>query len=119
MITYKVGLSVEECDKFIEESPYGNLLQGSKWTKVKDNWQSRRIGFYQGDQLVACASLLCKKIINPYKVAYIPRGPVMDYNNQELVYEVFQALKIFGKKKASYLLNVIPQSYLIEAINFK
>lgn len=99
MYSYKVGIPAQEHDQFVKANEQVNLLQSSKWAQIKDNWGNERIGFYKDETLVATASILIKQLPLGYTMLYIPRGPVMDYNNQELVDFVMASLKKYGKTK--------------------
>ncbi|MGC4440440.1 peptidoglycan bridge formation glycyltransferase FemA/FemB family protein, partial [Streptococcus suis] len=99
MYTYKVGISAQEHDEFAKSSSQTNLLQSSNWAKIKDNWANERLGFYQDGKLVASASILIKSLPLGFTMLYIPRGPIMDYNNKELVNFVVKSLKKYGKSK--------------------
>lgn len=94
-----VGISEKEYDAFAIASSQTNLLHSSKWAQVKSNWQNERLGFYKDDQLVAVASILIKSLPLGFTMLYIPRGPIMDYSNKELVGFVLKTLKNFGRKK--------------------
>ena len=86
MYHYQLGISTTEHDEFVIQSNQTNLLQSSSWAKIKDNWGNERVGFYQEDQLVAVASILIQPLPLGFSMLYIPRGPIMDYQNKELVF---------------------------------
>ena len=88
MYTYKIRISAQEHDDFVKQSSQTNLLQSASWAKVKDNWDNERIGFYKNNQLVASASILIKPLPLGMTMLYIPRGPIMDYQDQELLHFV-------------------------------
>ncbi|MGT2666242.1 aminoacyltransferase [Streptococcus rifensis] len=108
MYTYKVGLSPEEHDAFAKASEQANLLQSSNWAKIKDNWGNERLGFYHNEELIAVASVLIKPLPFGLTMLYIPRGPIMDYGNQELVTFVMTSLKAFGKSKRTLFIKFDP-----------
>ncbi|VTS40722.1 peptidoglycan branched peptide synthesis protein, serine/alanine adding enzyme [Streptococcus pseudoporcinus] len=104
----KVGRDKTAFDLFVEQHPYGNLLQTSSWSQVKSNWQSHQLSFYRDQKLVACASVLIKTVIKNIRVAYVPRGPVVDYGDPELVKDVFKELKNYARKEKYLLLKCDP-----------
>ncbi|HFR3691310.1 TPA: aminoacyltransferase [Streptococcus suis] len=108
MFTYKIGISAEEHDQFVKIHEQVNLLQSSSWAKIKDNWGNERLGFYQDDSLVAVASVLIRPLPAGFSMLYIPRGPIMDYSNQELVSFVLKTLKKFGKSKRALFVKFDP-----------
>ncbi|MCW1052595.1 aminoacyltransferase [Streptococcus anginosus] len=115
MYTYKIGISAQEHDDFVKKSSQTNLLQSASWAKVKDNWNNERIGFYKNDQLVASASILIKPLPLGMTMLYIPRGPIMDYQNQELLQFVLTSLKQFAKTKKSLFIKFDPSLFLVQA----
>lgn len=114
MYTYKIGISVQEHDDFVKASSQTNLLQSASWAKVKDNWDNKRIGFYKNDQLVASASILIKPLPLGMTMLYIPRGPIMDYQDQELLHFVLTSLKKFAKTKKALFIKFDPSLFLVQ-----
>lgn len=108
MYTYKIGISEQEHDQFVKASQQTNLLQSSSWAKVKDNWGNERIGFYDGETLVASCSILIQPLPLGFTMLYIPRGPIMDYKNKELVAFVMASLKKFAKSKRALFIKFDP-----------
>ncbi|EFW07745.1 peptidoglycan branched peptide synthesis protein [Streptococcus anginosus 1_2_62CV] len=115
MYTYKIGISAQEHDDFVKKSSQTNLLQSASWAKVKDNWDNERIGFCKNDQLVASASILIKPLPLGMTMLYIPRGPIMDYQNQELLQFVLTSLKQFAKTKKALFIKFDPSLFLVQA----
>ncbi|MGT2926363.1 aminoacyltransferase [Streptococcus cuniculipharyngis] len=112
MYSYKVGISAEEHDLFVENHPQANLLQSSKWAQIKDSWGNERIGVYQDNQLVAAAAILIKPLPLGFTMFYIPRGPIMDYSNQDLVAFVIKSLKELGRKHRAIFIKIDPSLHL-------
>ncbi|MGT2929479.1 aminoacyltransferase [Streptococcus dentasini] len=108
MFTYKVGISAQEHDDFAKASNQTNLLQSSAWAQVKDNWSNERIGFYKDEVQIASASILIKRLPLGFTMLYIPRGPIMDYTDQDLVNFVIQSLKKYGKSKRALFIKFDP-----------
>ena len=115
MYTYKIGISAQEHDDFVKASSQTNLLQSASWAKVKDNWDNERIGFYKNNQLVASASILIKPLPLGMTMLYIPRGPIMDYHDQELLQFVLNSLKQFAKTKKALFIKFDPSLFLVQA----
>ncbi|NQG97224.1 aminoacyltransferase [Streptococcus suis] len=108
MYTYKIGISAHEHDEFAKQSSQVNLLQSSNWAAIKDSWGNERLGFYQDGSLVAVASVLIRPLPAGFSMLYIPRGPIMDYSNQDLVQFVLASLKKFGKTKRALFIKFDP-----------
>ena len=112
MYHYQLGISTTEHDEFVIQSNQTNLLQSSSWAKIKDNWGNERVGFYQEDQLVAVASILIQPLPLGFSMLYIPRGPIMDYQNKELVSYVIQSLKKISKQYKALFVKFDPSIFL-------
>ena len=112
MYHYQLGISASEHDDFVIQSDQTNLLQSSSWAKIKDNWGNERVGFYQEDQLVAVASILIQPLPLGFSMLYIPRGPIMDYQNKELVSYVIQSLKKIAKQYKALFVKFDPSLFL-------
>lgn len=108
MYSYKIGISKEEHDSFVKKSQQTNLLQSANWAQVKDDWGNERIGFYQDQTLVASASILIRPLPLGMTMFYIPRGPVMDYQNRELLTFVLDSLKTVAKAKRALFIKFDP-----------
>ena len=93
------NIPAEQLDAFVESCGNGSVLQESRWAKVKENWESYFVGVSDGKQIVATAMILSRTLVRPFTLFYIPRGPIMDFENHELVEFFFAALKKFAKKK--------------------
>ncbi|HGL8784927.1 TPA: peptidoglycan bridge formation glycyltransferase FemA/FemB family protein, partial [Streptococcus suis] len=108
--TYKIGISAEEHDSFVKQSPQANLLQSSQWATVKSEWRNERLGFFKDGKLVAVASLLIRRLVVPFgfTMIYIPRGPVMDYEDAELVSFVFKSIEEFALRERSVVIKFDP-----------
>ena len=114
MYTYKIGISAQEHDDFVKKSSQTNLLQSASWAKVKDNWDNERIGFYKNNQLIASVSILIKPLPLSMTMLYIPRGPIMDYQDQELLDFVLTSLKKFAKTKKALFIKFDPSLFLVQ-----
>lgn len=112
MYSYKIGITAEEHDEFVKNSPQTNLLQSSDWAKIKDNWGNERLGVYQDQKLVAVASILIQPLPLGFTMLYIPRGPIMDYQNSQLVAFMLQSIKTYAKTKRAVFAKFDPSLFL-------
>lgn len=112
MYSYKIGITAEEHDEFVKNSPQTNLLQSSDWAKIKDNWGNERLGVYQDQKLVAVASILIQPLPLGFTMLYIPRGPIMDYQNSQLVAFMLQSIKTYAKSKRAVFAKFDPSLFL-------
>lgn len=105
-------------DEFVKQHPLCNLLQSSSWAKIKDNWDNFLFSVVDSNNNVVASSLVLVKIVKGFSIYYIPRGPIMDYSNKEVVSFYFNELKQYAKKHKCIFIKfdpgVIYKEYLIK-----
>ncbi len=88
-----------EYDSFVTKNEYCNLLQSYNWAKIKNNWDHLYTGVYdENDILVGTGLVLIKYLPLGFSMFYIPRGPIMDYLDCDLLSFYFEELKKIAKK---------------------
>ena len=116
MYRYQLGIPLSEYDDFVKEHPMVNLLQSSAWEKVKSDWNHERLGVYEGKTLLAVASVLIKSLPLGYKMFYIPRGPILDYRDTELLKFVLQSIKSYARSKRAVFVTFDPSICLSQSL---
>ena len=86
-------------DAFVMSSDQNTLFQCSKWASIKDNWDHCFYSVTEDDRIVASALALIRALPLGKTLMYIPRGPVMDWDNQELVTFMLDHIKAEAKKR--------------------
>ena len=73
----------------------GHLLQSRRWGDLKINfgWGAQRI--QTGD---AAAQILFKRLPLGFTIAYVPKGPLVDWQNSEQCQTLLEAIHIAAKK---------------------
>lgn len=105
---FKPEIEKSEFDAFASRHPLSNLLQSWSWSEIKSNWDSMHTGVYQDGKLVATALVLIKQLPGGFTMFYIPRGPIMDYDNEQLVEFYFKSLVREGKKHRTLFIKMDP-----------
>jgi lipid II:glycine glycyltransferase (peptidoglycan interpeptide bridge formation enzyme) len=80
-----------EWDAFVAQHPQGSLLQTNSWARLKSRfgWRSHRVWLKHDGKLVAGAQVLFRSAALGFmRVAYIPHGPLVDWDNEEQL-EIF------------------------------
>ncbi|MBE6123339.1 MAG: aminoacyltransferase [Erysipelotrichaceae bacterium] len=75
----------KDMDAFVTASDQNTLFQCSDWAKIKYNWKSILTSVTEDGEIRATALVLIRKLIPGRNLMYIPRGPVMDYTDIDLV----------------------------------
>ena len=99
MYRYQIGIPALEYDQFVKDHELGNVLQSSAWEEVKSDWEHEKFGVYREEKLLATASILIRTLPLGYKMFYIPRGPILDYGDTELLSFVIQSIKSYARSK--------------------
>jgi lipid II:glycine glycyltransferase (peptidoglycan interpeptide bridge formation enzyme) len=104
----------EDRDKFndwINKHPKGHFLQTYEWGEVKEKtgWKAIRIILEDQGGIKGAASLLLRDI--PYigkKIVYIPRGPIVDYQDINTMKILFNGIKEVAKKNNGAIVKIDP-----------
>lgn len=112
-MTYTFHLDTDPLlmDDFVENHEQNSLYQCSKWAEVKNNWDHFFTSCSEGDKIVATALVLKRKMPFGKCLFYIPRGPVMDYHNPELVSFFLDHLVSLAKQHHAIALRFDPNVF--------
>lgn len=96
---------------FVKNHPYGNALQSWEWGELKENfgWQAERFGLFENDKIIGAAQCLIKKLPLGFKILYIPRGPVLDFENKNDWEYFLEEIKKIAKEKKADLIRIEPE----------
>jgi lipid II:glycine glycyltransferase (peptidoglycan interpeptide bridge formation enzyme) len=65
---------------FLAQREQASFLQTPAWAKVKPDWRSQQLGWYEAGRLVGVGSVLLRPIPKLGRsLAYLPEGPVLDW----------------------------------------
>ncbi len=101
----------ESWNSFVAGWPDFGLLQTYEWGAFKENlgWKAIRLGVQQDTRLVAGAQVLVKRL--PLKlgsIAYVPRGPLVDWQDQTLVRTLLAAIHDVATQHRAIFLKIEP-----------
>ncbi|WP_133755480.1 lipid II:glycine glycyltransferase FemX [Naumannella halotolerans] len=85
-----------------------SFLQTPAWGRVKAEWRSESIGFFDGEELIGVGLVLLRKVpkLNRW-FAYLPEGPVLDWGGDH-VEQALQALARYLKKRGAFAIRIGP-----------
>lgn len=85
-----------------------SFLQLPAWAKVKPEWGSDSVGFFDGSELIGTGLVLYRQLprLKRY-LAYLPEGPVVDWTRPD-VDQVLTALADHVKKRGAFGLRIGP-----------
>ena len=114
---FLTDINNEKYTEFIKSHKHGNMMQAIEWSAIKKTWGAVRVAVSDDeDNIIAAAQVLTRK-----GLWYVPRGPILDYNNKELLGFFLTNLKKFAKTKQAKLVKLdIPIAVKDEKLaNFK
>jgi peptidoglycan pentaglycine glycine transferase (the first glycine) len=105
-------LRSDECDlwdHFVASAPAGHLLQSWSWGELKRafGWEPRRVAFWDPTfrHIQAGAQVLLRPLpFSRYSMAYLPKGPVLDWSDIALTRRFFSELHaILRQERVAFL----------------
>jgi peptidoglycan pentaglycine glycine transferase (the first glycine) len=108
----------EQWDDFVAQHPSGHFLQSWGWGELKASagWHPLRFAFWDAgqQQILAAAQVLCRAPLHlplwTGHLAYIPKGPVLDWSQPLLCDALFSQLNTQLRRRGALALRVeLPQ----------
>lgn len=98
-------------DTFVERRADGHVLQTSAWAALKSRfgWSAGRVAVLDGHHIVAGASILFRSLpLGLGTLAYIPKGPCVDWDNSAIVPVLFDGLGQLCRARRAFALRLEP-----------
>lgn len=102
----------ERWDAFVAQHPQSHLLQTSPWGDLKSDfdWSAERVALAtsSGD-LIAGAQILYRSLPqNLGQIAYVPKGPLVDWQDAEQIEQLQQVLDRAARARGALALTIEP-----------
>lgn len=103
-------------DRFVNDHPHGHFLQSWGWGELKAGagWYPLRLALWDESQgqMVGAAQLLCRTAPHTPSwlgnLAYMPKGPVIDWSQPDLCGAFFTQLNAFLRRRGTVVLHMEP-----------
>jgi peptidoglycan pentaglycine glycine transferase (the first glycine) len=98
-------------DRFVAGRSDAHILQTSLWgaLKAQFGWADERIGLARGSELVTGAQVLYRRLPGGLgRLAYVPKGPLVDWADEEQVGALLEALDRAARARGAVALTVEP-----------
>jgi len=111
-----------EWDTFVANHPHGSILQTTNWARLKNRfgWTSHRVWMRREGKLVAGAQILYRSAaVGLLKMAYIPHGPLVDWDDNEQVMVLLNQIDQSVYQRSAGILKMEPLLWQTEATTAK
>ncbi len=108
----------EQWDRFVTNSTHGHLLQSWGWGELKAlvGWSPLRLALFDGEQIIAAAQVLRRTArhvpLRAGHLAYIPRGPVIEWSQPALCTSFFSQLTTFLRGQGAIAVRMEPDQVI-------
>ena len=108
--TQACTLPDDRWDAFVAAHPDGHLLQSSRWAalKCRFGWQAERVALIAGGQIVAGGQVLLRRLPWGQTLAYVPKGPLVDWRKPAQVRGLMEGLRQVALAHRAALLKLEP-----------
>jgi peptidoglycan pentaglycine glycine transferase (the first glycine) len=104
----------------IKALPNSHVLQSTQWADVKKEvgWESNQLHWNNDCGDLTAAAMILTRTVRVFrfgpglKVGYIPRGPILDWNDQELTTRVLDKIEQFAVKNRLIFIKIDPEVVL-------
>jgi lipid II:glycine glycyltransferase (peptidoglycan interpeptide bridge formation enzyme) len=105
-------ITPEEHLAHLRRLPAASFLQTPAWGRLKNDWRAESIGWYAvdaPDRLVGSALVLYRQLprLKRY-LAYLPEGPVLDWDDPEMVEPALSVLRSHLAKAGAFAIRLGP-----------
>ena len=101
----------ETWDRFATRHPNAHVLQTSPWgaLKAQFGWSDERVGLAKHGELVTGAQILYRKLPGALgTLAYIPKGPLMDWTDDEQTATLLPVIDCAVRERGAIALTIEP-----------
>ncbi len=106
------GVGFESWNRFVAAHPCGNLLQTTQWGMLKAGfgwkWELVTVGDQNAPK--AGAVVLYRQLpLGLGTIAYVPRGPLVNWSDRDTVAELFSALHAAARRRGAWACWIEPE----------
>src|SRR5512135_2930958 len=95
-------------DAFVASHPAGHLLQTWAWGELKARfgWRALRLALVEAGRLVAGAQVLFRPVRPGFSLAYVPKGPLVDWADAAQTGALLDGLRAACQVRRSIFLKI-------------
>lgn len=103
---------------FVDAQPDASILQHAAWGELKSRfgWSVERVALTRDERIVAGAQILFRRLpLRLGTLAYVPRGPIVDWNDAALTATLWRGIDALARRKRAALLKIEPDTHESDA----
>ena len=116
--------SPQSWNELVASLPLAHLLQTWQWSqaKVRSGWQAMPFVWQEATGKTVAAAMILKRAIpvrrlaNKICVLYVPRGPLMDWEDAALRLRVLEDLHAFAQRQGAIYIKIDPDMALVTGV---
>ncbi len=102
-------LNSTKWNRFVAASHFGDVMQCLEWGEVKrGDWQPIPFAIEDGDTFKATALVLKRKLPLGRSILYVPRGPILDWNDRDAARQIVKKLRNAARAHRAILIKIDP-----------
>lgn len=96
---------------FVSTSSHSSILQSWEWGEIKGGaaWQPIRLALFEGSLIKAGISILKRRLPLGRSLFYAPRGPIVDFSNENILNALLLQIALQAKKENAIALRIDPE----------
>ena len=122
-LTLKPVKDPEVWRQALRTSSYAHALQSWAWGEFKGRWgwtPQPHVALNAAGETVAAAQLLKRHLPGlPFSIAYVPKGPCLDYADVTLRRQVLTALINLARQEGAIFLKIDPDTQALEDVGLQ
>jgi peptidoglycan pentaglycine glycine transferase (the first glycine) len=109
-VTELTETAISNWNDYVAASPYGDVLQCLEWGELKKpDWRPLPLFVGSPDNPDAVALVLRRSIPRTGRcIFYVPRGPVLDWNDRDAARAIVEKIKAEAKRQRAILIKIDP-----------
>ncbi|MFB9731505.1 lipid II:glycine glycyltransferase FemX [Ornithinimicrobium kibberense] len=101
--------AVDRYSAFVRAHPHRAVTQDLRWGAVKSEWGQEAVYVEEDGRILAAMTLLVRRLPGGFSVLYAPRGPLVDWNDKDLVLRVLAEAQPLVRKHRAVLTRFDPE----------
>ena len=99
-------------DAFVSSHPTGHLLQTWEWGELKARfgWKPIRLALVEDGYIRSGAQVLFRTVLPNFSLAYVPKGPLVDWDSGDQVSALFTGLHHLCRSNRSAFMKIEPHA---------